>query len=200
MGGDTMPSWSEKELEDWLCCEDRLKVVFEESGVAFDDNALLFRQVSCPVGIMDLVLTGRDQVVVIELKAEQAGHKALFQLLRYTGYVRWRHHRLARTLDGGRCRYANDSWSSEKYATQGVIIAPSFDDDLLWAVDEIPMVQLVQVRQRFSLESADLSLHSTDANRAYREQCMDDQFDLAWTAGVEQFVKAELADNGRTGR
>jgi hypothetical protein len=87
------------------------------------------------VGRLDLLATdGQGRLVVIELKVGQADDKVCGQLLRYMGWVK-------REVADGR-------------EVRGIIIASSFNERILYAVDALPGVKLKKYEINFSFTSA----------------------------------------------
>lgn len=167
-----MPSWSEKELEDWLMHGQNLWYTLDELGIG-DRSAggSASRQVTTDAGIVDILARLGRSLFVIELKSCQADGNALAQVLAYKHCVE----AIARQAD---------CWNCNVYVFP-VIIAPSFDKRLIAAAEEAE-VRLIEVGASFSFREDCSPVFGDD-------HCFDEQsraFELALQAN-------EFAESGK---
>ena len=115
-------NWSERELEDWLWAHP------ESLDPVHDRYEWIARQ--CRIGrwIADLVAVfacgdRAETITVIELKAHRAKPKDLLQLMRYMSLLR----------SASREWPQASSLTGTKKTIEGILIAPSFHEDVLLA-------------------------------------------------------------------
>lgn len=117
-----------------------------ESGLSiYDRDELYGLQLDTgAVGRIDILATdSKDRLVVIELKAGEAGDRVCGQLLRYMGWVK-------REL------------AQEGQEVRGMIVANSFKDQLKYAIETLPTVTLKRYTINFSFFDEQLG---EDANK-----------------------------------
>ena len=130
-----MPSWSEKELEDWLWQGQNLWDMLADHYIHRGDKGFAYRQVKTPVGTIDILAQCDDGVVVIELKSVDADGNALAQVLDYRAWVRERYEQL---LPEKR-KYRSES----EEAVSAVLVAPSFQRRTAHAAEETGVACIV---------------------------------------------------------
>jgi len=160
-----MSTWSERDFEDWLCSKKPGRTdwvlwdVLRERGLHPSGQCSAYRQFPTSVGTADIVVCGREKVVVIELKADVARSDAAIQVLDYAHAL---NEALAADLNG--------------ITITPVIIAPQFEERTLRVCNYAlaPRVETVVVQMHWE----------TDwifADTAYQDE-------YAWSDAVESAI------------
>jgi hypothetical protein len=119
----------EKDLQEYLSRE--LQKL--ESGlILFTEEGLTGREISIDSGRIDILAKdAKNDLVIIELKVNQAPHSSLTQILSYMASIK-------KQFIGKKVR--------------GIIIAENFDKRLKLAVTQVPNVTLMQYKVKFDFE------------------------------------------------
>lgn len=119
----------EKDLQEYLSRE--LQKL--ESGLTlFTEEGLTGREISIDSGRIDILAKdAKNDLVIIELKVNQAPHSSLTQILSYMASIK-------KQFIGKNVR--------------GIIIAENFDTRLKLAVTQVPSVTLMQYKVKFDFE------------------------------------------------
>lgn len=119
----------EKDLQEYLSRELQK---LEPGLTLFTDEGLTGREISTDAGRIDLLAKDvKNDLVIIELKVNQAPHSSLTQILSYMASIK-------KQFEGKNVR--------------GIIIAEKFDKRLKLAVTQVPTVTLMQYKVKFDFE------------------------------------------------
>lgn len=158
---ETMVTWDEKALEDWLCSTagdgDHWRITevlmgYLPPGFRISDfRSYAARQVSVPSGIIDILVQWEKHLYVCELKSVKADGNALSQVLAY-------------------CAHVEVQASPAGCMVHPVIIAPAFTDKLRWAASD-GRVNLLKLSLQFTF-SADKTDAWADDDSSYDDRLL----------------------------